>query len=709
MLSELNDLQTLAVTSNEKRLLVLAGAGSGKTKTLIQKINYLIEEKGIRSDQILAITFSKNAAVEMLDRLIISADSSGLYEQTINDKRLSNAIKEDTRRKFQKKFKWINLLTVRTFHSLCYFILRENGVSQFDNKFKIIGKDRIDPQEDLQGFQAPISIYDAMQNMMTERCHDTGYLLKLKRYILDYFVDVVHKQNENQKPLHPDGRIYTSLNGIRVRSKSELYIADWLYRHQIAFEYEPTLTIKNFPSHPDFYIPQANLYIEHVSELSRGVAEKEIQYIHAGLMYAYTYEVQTRDSSSFNKVLEGLIKSRINDRHETFSPIYFREEFSSYYKELSDFVNMVIRVMDMMKVDGLNLQEIAKKGSVDQHERVKIFYELAVPLIEDFQQFCIEKSYLDFNDLITQCIALLKNDKSVSDLYKNKYNYILVDEFQDVNSLQVELVKQLLNSNSQLFCVGDDWQSIYGFRGSNVDYILQFEKHFPGSKTIKLSLNYRSTESIVEASNELIKHNRFQIEKELKSSKRSENKILVFSAGSREDALQFCSKKVHELQNMGYGKEDILFLYRRSAMFEDYRGYFHKHGVFVSAKTIHASKGLESKAVFIIGLSEGKGGFPDVWLEDRIFQVVRKSEHMRLLEEERRLFYVAITRAKERLFLITEKGNESSFIREIPEMYTVRDAGFFKAPKMTRLCKQCESQLEPLWKICPFCGEDLKD
>lgn len=103
-----------------------------------------------------------------------------------------------------------------------------------------------------------------------------------------------------------------------------------------------------------------------------------------------------------------------------------------------------------------------------------------------------------------------------------------------------------------------------------------------------------------------------------------------------------------------------------------YYSRFRIEGMRVQGKTIHAAKGLEAKVVFIIGLTEGYGGFPDIWLEDRIFQVIKKANHDLLLEEERRLSYVAITRANDKLFLITGKGNESGFLREIPDTFTVK-------------------------------------
>jgi DNA helicase-4 len=327
----------------------------------------------------------------------------------------------------------------------------------------------------------------------------------------------------------------------------------------------------------------------------------------------------------------------------------------------------------MIKVENLDVTEINQRGISDQHERVRGFYALALPLAERYISYCVDKSYLDFNDLISRTISLFRNHSDIRDKFRSRYSYLLVDEFQDVNNLQVELIKMLLTDNAQLFCVGDDWQSIYGFRGSNVGYIIEFEKHFSNASVIKLNLNYRSTQNIVGASNEVIKHNKFKVDKEIFASKRSEHKIVVYAGNDEEANLNFCVERIRELKEQGFTPDDILFLYRRSKMYMPYSQRFREEQLVVQGRTIHAAKGLEAKVVFIIGLSEGYGGFPDIWLEDRIFQVIKKANHDQLLEEERRLFYVAITRAKDKLFLITEKGSESSFIREIPESFTVND------------------------------------
>ena len=157
-LSALNEKQQDAVISEDKRLLVLAGAGSGKTKTLLQKLIYLIEEKNVNPSGILAITFTKNATNEMIDRLIISADESGEYEKQLFDKQKSIADKEKERFLQQKKYTWIDGLTIKTFHSFCYSVLRNYGVNEFDNKFKIIGDEKRDDESELSKHIAPETV-----------------------------------------------------------------------------------------------------------------------------------------------------------------------------------------------------------------------------------------------------------------------------------------------------------------------------------------------------------------------------------------------------------------------------------------------------------------------------------------------------------------------------------------------------------------------
>lgn len=708
-LSGLNEKQRKAVMSQSKRLLVLAGAGSGKTKTLLQKLLYLIEEKSVSPNNILAITFTKNAANEMLDRLIISADETEEYAEILADKNRTNKEKDTERYFFTKKHKWIDNLTLRTFHSLCYDIMRNFGVSEFDNKFRIITDTKIKDDE-FSRYSATETDFEVLHKILIEYCQSNLYLLDLKRYILDYMVDKIHIEKDKRSYLPKEGKYYTTLNGVKVRSKSEQYIADWLYRHSIKFEYEPFVNFKDFDFKPDFYIPEANVYIEHVSNKSYPTGGKEQQFRKANKLLVKTFEQQTKDTALFNLALERIVKNRLPANYHYTSALSFEEEFKSYHEEIKDFLKQTLRVLDMIKVENIATSQILEKSQEDPHERVRDFYKLAIPVISGYQSYCTNKSYLDFNDLIIKTISLFKNHPEIADKFREKFSYILVDEFQDVNTLQVELIKLLLTERNQLFCVGDDWQSIYGFRGSNVMYIVNFQEHFQNAETVKLSLNYRSTENIVEASNEVIRHNKFRVEKDVISSKRSSSKIHIYAGKNEAENIEYVIGQVHKLQReKGYGKEDILFLYRRSKMYSPYFERFRQENIFVSGKTIHASKGLEAKAVFIIGLTEGNGGFPDIWMEDRIYQVIKKSNHDLLLEEERRLFYVAITRAKDELFLITEKGNESSFLKEIPDSFTFKTSVPFRSVvEQIQLCSGCHKRLDESFAFCPYCGMEQK-
>lgn len=712
-ISSLNEKQQEAVISRHKRLLVLAGAGSGKTMTLLQKIVYLIEKENVKSKNILAVTFTKNAANEMLDRLIVSSDQSGIYAQKIADKNIPGKEKNRLRLEYQSKFQWIKALTIRTFHSLCFKILRDYGVNEFDNKFKIIGEDKWSENDEFAEHKAKETVFEVFHKILIQQCDNETFLFDLKRYVLDYFVDKVHV---NTDKYYSYEKLYTTLDGTKVRSKSEQFIADWFFRNNIRYVYEGKRQVseKGFTFQPDFYLPEANLYIEHLSNKSYSMKDKQLACKKAGFTVEYTYENDTHDSALFSHILENIVKNRLS---VNYSPqkLTYQEAFNGFHNHIDEFIKMVNRVTDMIKVENAFLQQIKQKGQADQHERVRGFYALAIPVIQKFNEYCIDKSYLDFNDLLIRCISLMKNDNDIAKILKDRFQYVLVDEFQDVNNLQVEFIKLLSTGNTQLFCVGDDWQSIYGFRGSDVSYIVEFEKHFTPSKIIMLNVNYRSTQNIVDAGNEVIKHNKFKIDKEIFAIKPSLQKIMLFSASEEENSMEttlnFCVEQVVKLQKEGYTSDDILFLYRRNHMFSPaYSDAFKKAGIKVQGKTIHSAKGLEAKVVFIIGLTDGYGGFPDIWLEDRIFQTVKKSNHELLMEEERRLFYVAVTRAREKLFLISRKGNESCFIGEIPKNLLERiDKPIELIKKKVFLCPNCQKQIDEMSNYCPHCGDKLQN
>ena len=353
-LSELNDKQKEAVLYNEGPLLIIAGAGAGKTKTLTTKIAYLIEEKGVSPYSILAITFTNKAAKEMKDRLYLQVGQEA------------------------KK------LTVSTFHSFGLKLLRDN--------YETLGYDR---------------------NFVIMDSDDS--LTVVKKIIKDMGYD------------------------------------------------------------PKIYNPRA-------------------------------------------------IRNKISScKNEMTSPEAY-ERFA-----ISDYEKVVYEVYKQ--------------------------YELKLQ----------RNNSVDFDDLLLLPIELFRKHPEVLERYQDYYKYILIDEYQDTNEAQYILTKMLSEKNRMITCVGDDSQSIYSFRGANYKNILNFEKDYKDAKTILLEQNYRSTSTILDAANDVIKNNKMRKDKNLWTARGVGEKIKYYRAYNEKDEAQYVIRKIKELINSGVEYKDIAVLYRTNA------------------------------------------------------------------------------------------------------------------------------------------------
>ena len=357
--SKLNEKQLEAVKSESKRLLVLAGAGSGKTKTLLEKLIYLMREKRVQPTNILVVTFTKNATNEMIDRLVFASKNGEEYKQFMNNPKKGEAEKNKYREDFKRANSWLSNLSISTFHSFCHNLLRKYGVSEFDNKFRVIKDTKNSKEEaDFTYENSQETDFEIAHRILIQLSKKREYLLDLKRYILDYFVDKNNRPLENKETsFYENQKSYVSLNGTKVRSKSERYIADWLYRHNIDFSYEAPLNCQDFYFHPDFYIPQADIYLEHISDMSVGVKEKEKQYKKANKTLFKTYEnIHAKDSVLFNEALDAIVKNRLPASYKSQTALSFEEELNSYHKELKDFIIQALRIIKMIKSENLSKQ-----------------------------------------------------------------------------------------------------------------------------------------------------------------------------------------------------------------------------------------------------------------------------------------------------------------------------------------------------------------
>ncbi len=194
-----------------------------------------------------------------------------------------------------------------------------------------------------------------------------------------------------------------------------------------------------------------------------------------------------------------------------------------------------------------------------------------------YQKKLKENNLVDFEDLLVLTIRLLEEQPQVRKHYQQQFQYLLVDEFQDTNNLQYDLIRLLSDEKGNVFIVGDEDQSIYAFRGANIDNIRKFNNDYKNVKTVLLEKNYRSTNTILKAANQVISENKNRIEKTLHSTRGDGEKIRYFKGYSARDEVEYIADTIEKLHREGYAYEDMAILYRAnstSRMFEE--GFMHK-------------------------------------------------------------------------------------------------------------------------------------
>ena len=342
--------------------------------------------------------------------------------------------------------------------------------------------------------------------------------------------------------------------------------------------------------------------------------------------FGFTDFPSTLDDFEREKFIRDLVLSRIDD----------------FLGIPADVISRIIDDLD--RIDEKDLKRLADHGLVEKVRSLKL----------DFQSMKVGRCRMDFQDMINYVMILLDEFDSIGQALRTRYRYILVDEFQDTSPENFKLLKYLLpDHQANLFVVGDDWQSIYGFRDSRIDYIVRMCHYFPGAEIHRLTVNYRSRQEIVALSNRFIRMNRNRTNKRLVSFKGRGGTVRrhIVSSRDQENAVIASilagidvSKRHTAIlyRNNWQGRQIALYLERMSPP-PDMEG--------LSLMTIHSSKGLEFDTVILAGISDAI--MPDPCAD---------------LEEERRLLYVALTRARESLHLICHAGKDGSlphFAREL--------------------------------------------
>ena len=675
--------------ARKKRLLVTAGAGSGKTFVIVRRIAHLIRGRGISPERILAITFTRNAAREMLDR--VNAELGDRF---------------DTKPE------------IKTFHALCYKILRQNSKKVSEQGFTLAvdssPSEDSSPQE-LDG--RPLRSKSDVVTQALERClEDRTFRRRFRGYLLRYHAEAAESDSGAGLSDNRETRFMTAA-GVEVRSMAEREIANFFHERRVTFEYSKTVECAGKTIQADFYLPGQDTYLEvwEDSPGSKGRLRKAKQAFYTGnnlkLIQVRSAEILEPEALAARLELQLNLETKADDRSGQSYFARLNNESTGLPQALKSFLSAFEETLDKMRNRGVEAGVMKQRLESLKSPRASEFYELFFSLFEKYIEVKDQAGVLDFNDLIETTIKLLRTDIHLRERYRDRWSQVLVDEYQDVNDPQVRFLKEIVGERSTLVCVGDDWQSIYGFRGSNVAHIQDFEKEFRGAANVNLRVNYRSGKSIVEYSNYIIRRSRKYREKEVYALNASVSPVRYQKVSRlNRDGLGFVVSEVRKLVDFGHVlPDDILILYRRASAFRNLGLSLQSAGLKVRHETIHGAKGLEAKVVFIWGLVGGKGGFPSIWDSGEIMRVVEPYDVDRRMDEERRVFHVATTRARELLYLISEKNNLSEFLKNNPARFFdfraldkhIKDIG-------NDNCAVCGSMLKDDYLFCPYCYNGLK-
>ena len=691
--------QRVAAIEMEDRNLLVAAAGSGKTSAVVGKVGYALEAGICQPSEILVLAFNKKAADELQERL---ADQLG--EQA-----------SQTR--------------ISTFHK---FGLDTIGQAR-DSKPAVA-----DWTANLGESSASNNLWqELIQKLLDEDPAFARHYWQL-RLCFSYNMKPQHQfnsRNEYEVYLESSGAKardeesrrnwgVQTIQGEWVRSLQELTIANWLYLHGINYQYEApyrfdTATAEHREYKPDFYYPDADLYHEHFALDEHGEAPR---YFDKG--YAEEAEWKRQEHSRRGtKLIEttsamfsnGTVLKHLQTELERHG-IDCSQQISQQEINAKLGAHAVVPIHDVIqqfmlqwKSSGLSFGELENKANNLRGYgklRAKVFLRVVDSLRQAYEAKLRDRGEVDFEDMITMATECLAGNK-----FKHPYKLVLVDEFQDISQSRAKLVKALLAQKPEctLFAVGDDWQSIYRFAGSDINIMTNFSQEFGITARNDLTMTFRSNQGITQVATRFISDNPAQLTKKVRAHDPEAKSVVNVVSYNRFEAVEpFIEQKLAEL-SAGEKPASIFILGRynndRPNRLAQWQRRF-KAQLDIKFSTVHAAKGKEADYVFILGLQAGRYGFPCERLDDALMSLVRPQAEEFPFAEERRLFYVALTRAKHQSFLLAPSNRPSSFVAEVLAMGQGMASD---TVTHTHIADQGQPDDPPNYhpEPCPSCGAQL--
>ncbi len=722
---QLEKSQKKAVEIKGKNICVNAGAGSGKTFTILAKVLHLLDGRLANQDEIIVVAYNTKVASELRDRIYRQAKLYPNLEKQLKEISISegkecpkcNKKIETALHMCSNEKKYIER-KIHTFHSYCYDQLKKNETKKLA-KFLEPKESKLLELRKAKFFEELVQEIGSSNKKFYNKLNKffLSHLIRYKNIFKD--IKTMPQYQRYIKPRHVALKIVEENDEefhLLTKSIEELEIANFLYLKGIDFIYEDEYKGKlpkewnredgSGKYRPDFHLIKKNkngkvIYDEYYEHFALDKNFNPPKFFTNAEKYKKDYEIkkelfkgklictyshQKIDGTLFESLTKQLRAKGIKVPEEN---VISDKEAVEKFREAGYFVSfagLLSNFLTHFKLRGADLGKLKSKVASswfkkifegEESKRTRAFVEIFETIFSAYQKKLKNENRIDYEDMLLKGKEYIKNQN---------LKYLIVDEFQDISPLRAEVLQKIqkYNKNVQLFTVGDDWQSIYRFSGGDIDILVdQFEKYFGKKERVDLGLTYRFNDRLCELTTSFILQNPKQIPKKIKGRQDyNEIPLSVFQQQTEKHKFKInFSLKIHLLEVLDkiFKKEKnsitkILFLSR-------YNDYIYRNGyedleryvknIFKSKKkiiefsTIHSAKGDEADYVFLMNVNDGYMGFPSTIEDDPILKLVIDDKDKDNIEhaEERRLFYVALTRTKKKVFIYGEK--ESYFINEI--------------------------------------------
>ena len=655
----LSDQQREACIRLEDNNLLVASAGSGKSATMVGKVAYVLDKQLYSPEEILMLAFNKSAADELKERIArqLTVDPNDLESKVTTFHALGRGIIEEVEGRPPQLADWVEHPAgeAKVIEQIIDELLRS------DPEFARLWVNLLvlHPKADI-----PAETFDSKADY--------------DRYLS------AHRRKGNAT--------VGTMAGIYVKSLQEQTIVNWLWLHSVEFEYERQIPIEEDNGgirhvHPDFHYPASNTIHEHLAINANGSSpfdnyithaeQKMAAYHKAGMDIFQTTSAQARDGSLLTVLQAEITKRGIPLEQRSYTAIVKALEpvvIKHYHK-------LVAVCIKHIRASHLTLEMLLERAqSLHDQTRAREFAQVIWKITQSYSRRLDQAKRIDFDSMIANATQFVETGK-----YQSPYSLILVDEFQDISEPRSNLIKALKHQRpfTKIFAVGDDWQSIYRFAGSDITIFTQFEANFGASWQGRLEQTYRCNQLIAETAASFVQRNAAQLKKSVRSTRpaipRSIRVIPISGEGSKPDFGKACHQLLQRLdaflggisgqwRSDGREKLKVMVLWRYNQL-DPFRGAPPKfEHIEVSGLSFHRAKGLEADYTILLDVSEGDYGVPSRIEDDELLNLVMPRPETYEFAEERRLFYVALTRASRGVFLLTNSREPSRYIRELSDI-----------------------------------------